>query len=184
MDGRSLLQAVEKDGRPLSSLRRISQSLRDPSSCRSETSSQERAAFSDRSPPTTGTPSPSRAPAPRRRSADFGSLASRPAREHGRRYPGKLFFLATRRRRRRSFFPDGPSLSCAVQDKPRPQLRISDGRELRAPGPGSTQPTRDIGSTGPRPGDAHPFRRSGQLAPVAGDAPGASTPPRRREPGR
>ena len=43
---------------------------------------------------------------------------------------------------------------------------------------------REIRSTGPRPGDAHPFRRSGQLAPVAGDAPGASTPPRRREPGR
>ena len=42
----------------------------------------------------------------------------------------------------------------------------------------------EIRSTGPRPGDAHPFRRSGQLAPVAGDAPGASTPPRRREPGR
>ena len=51
LDGRSLLQAVEKDGRPLSSLRRISQSLRDPSSCRSETSSQERAAFGGRSPP-------------------------------------------------------------------------------------------------------------------------------------
>ena len=51
LDGRSLLQAVEKDGRPLSSLWRISQILRDPSSCRSETSSQERAAFGGRSPP-------------------------------------------------------------------------------------------------------------------------------------
>ena len=51
LDGQSLLQAVEKDGRPLSSLWRISQSLRDPSSCRSETSSQERAAFGGRSPP-------------------------------------------------------------------------------------------------------------------------------------
>ena len=51
LDGRSLLQAVEKDGRPLSSLWRISQILRDPSSCRSETSSQERSAFGGRSPP-------------------------------------------------------------------------------------------------------------------------------------
>ena len=51
LDGQSLLQAVEKDGRPLSSLWRISQILRDPSSCRSETSSQERAAFGGRSPP-------------------------------------------------------------------------------------------------------------------------------------
>ena len=63
------------------------------------------------------------------------------------------------------------------------------GRWLRhapcpRPDPESTQPPRANGSTGPRPGDAHPFRRSGQLAPVAGDAPGASTPPRRREPGR
>ncbi len=54
----------------------------------------------------------------------------------------------------------------------------------QGPDPEPTQPPRANGSTGPRPGDAHPFRRSGQLAPVAGDAPGASTPPRRREPGR
>ena len=72
---------------------------------------------------------------------------------------------------------------------PIPEQAPAPGRELRIgprprPHPKSTQPTREIGSTGPRPGDAHPFRRSGQLAPVAGDAPGASTPPRRREPGR
>ena len=73
-----------------------------------------------------------------------------------------------------------PSFVLAVLS---PGRRLTDA--LRQPARiGSTQPTREIGSTGPRPGDAHPFRRSGQLAPVAGDAPGASTPPRRREPGR
>ena len=60
LDGRSLLQAVEKDGRPLSSLRRISQSLRDPSSCRSEASCLERVGLHDRSPGTTGTHSAGR----------------------------------------------------------------------------------------------------------------------------
>ena len=44
-DTASRTEASAACGRPLSSLRRISQSLRDPSSCRSETSSQERAAF-------------------------------------------------------------------------------------------------------------------------------------------
>ena len=50
-DTASRTEASAACGRPLSSLWRISQILRDPSSCRSETSSQERAAFGGRSPP-------------------------------------------------------------------------------------------------------------------------------------
>ena len=56
--------------------------------------------------------------------------------------------------------------------------------EVRAPRPGPMPPIAANRSTGPHSGDAHPFRRSGQLSAVATDAPVASTPPRRREPGR
>ena len=54
-DTASRTEASAACGRPLSSLRRISQSLRDPSSCRSETSSHERVGLHERSPGTTGT---------------------------------------------------------------------------------------------------------------------------------
>ena len=75
------------------------------------------------------------------------------------------------------------ALVLVAEQAPAQGRRLTDAPRPSS-GPESTQPTREIGSTGPRPGDAHPFRRSGEPAPVAGDAPGASTPPRRREPGR
>ena len=46
----------------------------------------------------------------------------------------KTFFLATRRRRRRSFFPDGPCLSPQNELKPRPQLRKDHLEEVSSPG--------------------------------------------------
>ena len=48
----------------------------------------------------------------------------------------------------------------------------------------TTPPITANRGAGPHSGDAHPFRRSGQLSAVDTDAPVASTPPRRREPGR
>ena len=69
-------------------------------------------------------------------------------------------------------------------NKPRHQLRIDHLEEVRAPRPGPIPPITANRSAGPHSGDAHPFRRSGQLSAVATDAPVASTPPRRREPGR
>ena len=72
----------------------------------------------------------------------------------------------------------------AEEPSPGPSWNLTESGKSAHPGLGRHSPHASNGSTGPRPGDAHPFRRSGQLAPVAGDAPGASTPPRRREPGR
>ena len=97
---------------------------------------------------------------------------------------GKLFFFSnTSALYRTTPVCTRSDLVLVAEQAPAPGRRLTDA--LRQPARiGSTQPPREIGSTGPRPGDAHPFRRSGQLAPVAGDAPGASTPPRRREPGR
>ena len=148
------------------------------------TSCHERAAFSDRSPPQS-----ERAPA-----VGKSTRAERPTRGLlGGKYLLCAWlcreFLLTPARGapygpRGLSHGGGASLFCSEQNKPRPQLRLSPRQEVSSPGLGSTQPPRANGSTGPRPGDAHPFRRSGQLAPVAGDAPGASTPPRRREPGR
>ena len=60
----------------------------------------------------------------------------------------------------------------------------TESEEVRAPRPGPIPPITANRSAGPHSGDAHPFRRSGQLSAVATDAPVASTPPRRREPGR
>ena len=68
--------------------------------------------------------------------------------------------------------------------KLRHQLRLDHLEEVRAPRPGPIPPITANRSAGPHSGDAHPFRRSGQLSAVATDAPVASTPPRRREPGR
>ena len=62
---------------------------------RSETSSHERGLRRSKREPDRNAVAKSRA-GPRRRSADFGSLASRPAREHGRmiyQVVGKLFFF-------------------------------------------------------------------------------------------
>ena len=66
----------------------------------------------------------------------------------------------------------------------RPKRAAYGSGQVRAPRPGTTPPITANRSAGPHSGDAHPFRRSGQLSAVATDAPVASTPPRRREPGR
>ena len=50
LDGRSLSQAAEKDGRPSRSLSRIAVGPRDPSSCRSEGSCPKQPDFMSRSP--------------------------------------------------------------------------------------------------------------------------------------
>ena len=65
-----------------------------------------------------------------------------------------------------------------------PQLAPSPRKEVSTLGSVSIPPITANRSAGPHSGDAHPFRRSGQLSAVATDAPVASTPPRRREPGR
>ena len=148
------------------------------------TSCHERAAFSDRSPPQS-----ERAPA-----VGKSTRAERPTRGL---LGGKDLlcawsvgsFLLTPARGA----PYGPgrkppvvlAVLCSQNElKRRPQGAGYGSGRVPAHIPSRHSPHASNGSAGPRPGDAHPFRRSGQLAPVAGDAPGASTPPRRREPGR
>ena len=87
-------------------------------------------------------------------------------------------------RRARLNHGGGECLCNLRSPKPGPQLRFEHLEEVRAPRPGPIPPITANRSAGPHSGDAHPFRRSGQLSAVATDAPVASTPPRRREPGR
>ena len=146
LDGRSLLQAVEKDGRPLSSLRRISQSLRDPSSCRSEASCLERVGLHDRSPGTTGTHSAGRV-------GIAGEII---------RLPGHASRL-----RRRMLWRDCILLTPASQpphdlapDYPRLYAQRSHVIHTAAPGP-----TADVERQAPRPPPTPPGPPAGPPAP-------------------
>ena len=79
---------------------------------------------------------------------------------------------------------DGEWLFPVTGNKRQHQVRYDRVEEVSTPGSVSIPPITANRSAGPHSGDAHPFRRSGQLSAVATDAPVASTPPRRREPGR
>ena len=131
LDGRSLLQAVEKDGRPLSSLRRISQSLRDPSSCRSEASCLERVGLHDRSPGTTGTHSAGRVGI----AGEIIRLPGHASRLRRRMLWRDCILLTPARGAPATVYGAYPArvavTCCGPQLKPQPQLRISTGSPVQ-----------------------------------------------------